>query len=345
MPRTQAPTDSRRGHTRRSAGDVAVPHRPNERTRQGDQVGWPQERKGASRRGFGVTMSAMGERMALLPVVGAQAPNFLKTSTRTGSELQNTGPFTGRPSSGSMPAVELKAGVLRSKRVPAGEWPDVFISPIQVMEGRQDARSAVASQKYLGKLASRRGYVYILTPQIHPPEPKPGAGSNSAPENWKSARDDLIRAVLVAAGAPESPEFASLMADLPRLNFDKDTETLPIDIERAYTQRIAELEEAAEEEGYAVMGESQRDFWTFVRTQPSWCQADVILTDEGCLCAIWYTEDDRQVEVEFLGAGQCRLIVFENPGPSTMVLPEISTSDLQTTCEQIAKFTFVSVGG
>lgn len=115
------------------------------------------------------------------------------------------------------------------------------------------------------------------------------------------------------------------------------------EIERQYEQRMAELDEAADDEGITVFDRSRDDFWCFVRERLSWPHADVILTDNGNFVAVWYREDESEVEVEFLGDQKCRLIIFGDPSASPVVLPDIIDGDLVTVGERIRDFSFMHI--
>ena len=110
-----------------------------------------------------------------------------------------------------------------------------------------------------------------------------------------------------------------------------------------YEQRIDQLKVIGEEEDIFVSTKSCEDFWIFIRNYCSSPQAGLILTDEGNLVAIWREANGSTVEVEFWGAGQCRLIIFKDPAAPLRVLPEISRDTLANIGEKLGAFSFVHI--
>ena len=217
-------------------------------------------------------------------------------------------------------------------------------NPAELTGVQQDSLSAIL-QKALARPMLGQGYARMSTEYIRQTEAAPPVVPDDVRQHWKNVFVSYARTSQVAGVSTPAGETVDLVKYLLSRNVAQTTPALPADIERGYYQRIAELELAAQEEGYAASNASQQDFWAFVRAHASWCQADLILTDEGCLCAIWYTEDDTRVEVEFLGDGQGKLLVFGNRGSSLIVVPDITTADLDTIGRKISGFTFVSVAG
>ena len=227
----------------------------------------------------------------------------------------------------------------------AAGWVHFPGNPSELTGAQQDSLFAATLQKASARLVQGQGYVRTLTEYTRSTEAVPPVIPDHMRQHWKNVFGSYPRAYQVAAVINQAEETADLVEYLLSRNVVKTTTALPADIARRYYQRIAELELAAQEEGYAASSASQQDFWAFVRAHASWCQADLILTDEGCLCAIWYTEDDTRVEVEFLGDGQGKLLVFGSRGSSLIVVPDITTADLNTIGQKISVFAFVSVAG
>lgn len=85
----------------------------------------------------------------------------------------------------------------------------------------------------------------------------------------------------------------------------------------SYHERLADLREAATEEGIKWNEESQQDFEAFVTGNPGWRKGSVVLMDNGNLRAVWDDEndDDRHVALQFLGGGQVQYVIFKlRPG-------------------------------
>lgn len=86
-----------------------------------------------------------------------------------------------------------------------------------------------------------------------------------------------------------------------------------------YHEHLADLREAAEEEGIQWSEDSQQDFQAFVTGNPGWRKGSVVLMDNGNLRAVWDDDhdDDRHVALQFLGGGQVQYVIFKlRPGAS-----------------------------
>ena len=86
-----------------------------------------------------------------------------------------------------------------------------------------------------------------------------------------------------------------------------------------YHDRLADLREAAAEEGIEWSEDSQQDFRSFVTGNPGWRKGSVVLMDNGNLRAVWDDEhdEDRHVALQFLGGGQVQYVIFKlRPGES-----------------------------
>ena len=118
---------------------------------------------------------------------------------------------------------------------------------------------------------------------------------------------------------------------------------IPHVIETNYQQRIDQLKEIADDEDIPFSGDSVQDFWIFIKKYRPSPQAGLILTDDGNLVAIWREATGGNVEVEFLGDKQCKLIVFKDPNNPLRVLPEISTDTLASIGQQIGELSFLQL--
>lgn len=86
-----------------------------------------------------------------------------------------------------------------------------------------------------------------------------------------------------------------------------------------YRDRLAELREAAEDEGIEWSEASEHDFRVFVIHNPGWRKGAVVLVDNGNLRAVWDddNDDDRHVALQFLGGGHVQYVIFKRrPGAS-----------------------------
>lgn len=75
------------------------------------------------------------------------------------------------------------------------------------------------------------------------------------------------------------------------------------DAVRAYGSRIQELCEDAFLDGVALSRDSERDFWSFMRSMPWARPAGVVLLDSGNLRAVWREDVTILVGLQFLGRG------------------------------------------
>ena len=114
-------------------------------------------------------------------------------------------------------------------------------------------------------------------------------------------------------------------------------------IEDNYRARIDYLRAIAEDEDIFFSSDSCRDFWLFISSYCPSPQAGLILTDDGNLVAIWRDAKGSNVEVEFLGNEQGKLIVFKDPNNPLRVLPEITNDTLASIGQQIGEFSFLHV--
>ena len=72
---------------------------------------------------------------------------------------------------------------------------------------------------------------------------------------------------------------------------------------QAYGNRIQELCEDAFLDGVSLCRDSERDFWSFVRSMPSARPAGVVLLDSGNLRAVWREDVTILIGLQFLGRG------------------------------------------
>ena len=73
-----------------------------------------------------------------------------------------------------------------------------------------------------------------------------------------------------------------------------------------YRKGIQELKLASADEEIPLSGESCRDFWQLTQSHRPSPQAELVLTDQGNLIAIWQETTGATVEVEFLSHQQCK---------------------------------------
>ena len=340
----EAPTTSRRKrHGRSLADEVSLVHISGN-----DRALYPRwhispDRVYGVNRMYSELLASNLERIGL-PDTQVYAPLKLPDSawgTEAGPTIVLDPP---RTNSEDLPMETPDFARLNIRDDPTEAWSNLFNEQARLAGVRSVASHIAIMRKTLNKLGFKYGYARPQT-QLDRRDPEKSAQQDVLQEKWKRVVDTLVWATVSAEESTRTPKSIDSAAGPSETRDDSDVHVLSIGVQRGYTQRIAELEVAAEEEGFFVCYASVEDFWTFVRAYPSWCQADLILTDEGYLCAIWYAEDERRVEVEFLGSGQARLLVFGSRGSSDLGLPDITAGTLDTIGKQVSAFTFVSIAG
>lgn len=79
---------------------------------------------------------------------------------------------------------------------------------------------------------------------------------------------------------------------------------------QAYQNRIEELRRFAELDGFSVNEASEKDFWSFSNSLPFAREAELVLSDNGNLRAIWDDEDGNHLGLQFLGNGMLQYVIF-----------------------------------
>ena len=101
----------------------------------------------------------------------------------------------------------------------------------------------------------------------------------------------------------------------------------------------------AVDEGFTVAQESIDDFWQLVRSLLLTRKAQLVLTDEGNLIAIWDDDDGNYVDIEFLGAGSLHYLIFKGPVHSPNRICEEGGGDIQTVKRQVQEHKLDSLLG
>lgn len=84
-----------------------------------------------------------------------------------------------------------------------------------------------------------------------------------------------------------------------------------------YRERLAELREAAEDDGIAWNEDSVQDFHAYISDNPYWRRAGLALMDNGNLRAVWEWEEDDETHLalQFLGNKLTQYVIFKRrPG-------------------------------
>ena len=116
-------------------------------------------------------------------------------------------------------------------------------------------------------------------------------------------------------------------------------------MEPAYRSRIEDLRGMAEDEGIKVAQESIDDFWQLIRTLLPTRKAQLVLTDDGNLIAIWDDDGGNYVDVEFLGAGSLQYLIVKGPEHSPNRTYEEGGGDIQTVKRQVQEHKLDSLLG
>ena len=212
MPDTQSVHFGRK-ITWHSGDEVTMPSLHDRYKIDEAQAGWYSRRRGGLRQRFGDVMSASRGPVTTL-AIGVHADIPLRSDSPGGLSLQTTGPMVVRDDSGRVRKVKLFASGTEATNDPAATWTERMIVSAELPGTVPDSFSAAASQKALAKVASKRGYVYLVSLPTHHTEAKPAAETSTLPEHWKSFLDDMIRTRLVTDEAVRSPQSLGFVARL-----------------------------------------------------------------------------------------------------------------------------------
>ena len=82
------------------------------------------------------------------------------------------------------------------------------------------------------------------------------------------------------------------------------------EIRQGYRLRIDQLRAYAVDDGRDLDPSSERDFWHFLRGKPCIKRGNLALLDNGCLRAVWKSEDGTHVGLQFLGNRIVQYVIF-----------------------------------
>lgn len=80
---------------------------------------------------------------------------------------------------------------------------------------------------------------------------------------------------------------------------------------QAYRERIEDLRNDAELDGFTVNEVSETDFWSFVTSIPYPRKAGLVLMDNGNLRAVWEDNNGNLVGLQFLGDQWIEYVIFK----------------------------------
>lgn len=298
-------------------------------------------------------------------------------------QMTSAGPTLGlhvqsqRPNTSQMTVLDASppdTGFVHSKA-----WAHAVGRPADLTGTQQDALSAAVLQNVIAKLALGENRAHTFAGYVRQTEPELPPAQEGLRQNWKPAFDMFMRAMLVTGTPNRASEpvdwveylLSRNVSQIPPapqtdperwyrriVEFEVATQEdyaapdePPVEaatpgasiIETNYQQRIAQLEEIAEEEDISFSSNSAQDFWLFIKDHRPSPQAGLILTDDGNLVAIWREATGGNIEVEFLGDQQCKLIVFKDPKDPLRVLPEISTDTLASIGQHVGELSFLQL--
>ena len=105
-----------------------------------------------------------------------------------------------------------------------------------------------------------------------------------------------------------------------------------------YSERLAELREAAEEEDVEWSETSERDFRAFVTDNPGWHKAALGLMDNGNLRAVWKGDDGSHLGLQFLGNQFGEYVIFKQRSAEGPVSRVSGVDTLQGVVAQVGVF-------
>ena len=104
---------------------------------------------------------------------------------------------------------------------------------------------------------------------------------------------------------------------------------------RAYHVRIEELKGDADEEGVVFSDASELDFWEFIISMPYARNAELVVTDNGNLRAVWRGEEDKHVGLQFLGGRWIEYVMWTRRTGALKISPKAGRDTFDGVKEQI----------
>lgn len=120
------------------------------------------------------------------------------------------------------------------------------------------------------------------------------------------------------------------------------TVTAPVTWE-AYRRRIEDLRDYGEDDEIQVKKDSERDFWSFVRSAPLSQKAALFLMDNGNLRAVWKGEDSSHIGLQFLGQKKAEYVIFKRQKGSEDVSRVAGVDTLVGVRQRIRDFNLTSL--
>lgn len=105
--------------------------------------------------------------------------------------------------------------------------------------------------------------------------------------------------------------------------------------EQAYRSRIAALKHDAMLDEIPFRAASERDFWEFMRSIPFTRRANVVVTYNGNLRAVWRGSGEKHIGLQFLGDRWVEYVIWTRRTGSTRIAPKAGQDTLEGVQEQI----------
>ena len=168
---------------------------------------------------------------------------------------------------------------------------------------------------------------------------------NSIPDMWAlhgMADDSLYRFEQFVV---EKDEYATVTQEVTNVPLPKLSPLFVRLMEPDYRSRIEGLRVMANDEGFTAAQASIDDFWLLIRTLMPTRKAQLVLTDDGNLIAIWDNDDGNYVDVEFLGDGSLHYLIFKGTEHSPDRKCEEGGGDIHTVKRQVHEHKLESLLG
>lgn len=93
-----------------------------------------------------------------------------------------------------------------------------------------------------------------------------------------------------------------------------------LNVIHAYSERLNLLHYYAGQDGIVVNEDSEKGFWAFISSVPSFLAGDLVLLDNGNLRVVWAGEDNEShLGLQFLGNDMVQYVIFKQRPFSRMV--------------------------
>lgn len=102
-----------------------------------------------------------------------------------------------------------------------------------------------------------------------------------------------------------------------------------------YRDRIEELKGDADDEGIVFSDTSEWDFWEFIMSIPCARNAELVVTDNGNLRAVWRGEEDKHVGLQFLGGRWIEYVMWTRRMGALKISPKAGRDTFEGVKEQI----------